>query len=135
MEFISWKDSFSVGIPSIDDQHKNLVGMINKLFSEFYKGITDDFLNEIIQELEKYTVYHFTYEEKFMKLYDFEGYNAHKSEHEQFIEKIRNYKETLSKENKKAVIDFISFLKDWLLKHIMGTDKKYMKLFQEKGMY
>ncbi len=135
MDFINWKDSFSVGIPSIDDQHKNLVGIVNKLYSEFYKGITDEFLNEIIKELEKYTVYHFTYEEKFMKLYNFEGYKEHKSEHGQFIEKIKIYKETLSKENKAAVIDFVTFMKNWLLKHIMGTDKKYVKLFQEKGMY
>ncbi|MGM0406989.1 MAG: bacteriohemerythrin [Bacteroidota bacterium] len=135
MDFINWKDSFSVGIPSIDDQHKNLVGIVNKLYSEFYKGITDEFLNEIIKELEKYTVYHFTYEEKFMKLYNFESYKEHKSEHSQFIEKIMNYKETLSKENKAAVIDFVTFMKNWLLKHIMGTDKKYVKLFQEKGMY
>ncbi|MFP4025328.1 MAG: bacteriohemerythrin [Thiohalospira sp.] len=135
MDFITWKDSFSVGVPSIDDQHKKLVGMINNLFSEFAKGITDDFLKEIIKELEKYTVYHFTYEEKFMKLYDFEDYKAHKSEHGQFIEKIKSYKETLSKENKSEVIEFVTFMKNWLLKHIMGTDKKYKKLFQEKGMY
>jgi hemerythrin-like metal-binding protein len=134
MDFITWKDSFSVGIPSIDDQHKKLVGMINNLFSEFSKGITDKFLKEIIQELEKYTVYHFSYEEKFMQLYNYAGYKAHKAEHQQFIEKIDNYKEMLSKDNKKEVIDFITFLKNWLLKHIMGTDKQYMKLFQEKGM-
>ena len=135
MNFITWKDSFSVGIPSIDDQHKKLVEMINNLFSEFSKGITDEFLNEIIKELEKYTMYHFSYEEKFMKLYNYAGYKDHKAEHNLFVEKIKNYKETLSKENKKEVIDFLTFLKNWLLKHIMGTDKQYMKLFQEKGMH
>ena len=135
MNFIKWKDSFSVGIPSIDDQHKKLVQIINHLFSEFSKGITDEFLNEIIKELEKYTVYHFSYEEKFMELYNYAGYKDHKAEHNLFIKKIKNYKETLSKDNKKEVIDFLTFLKNWLLKHIMGTDKQYMKLFQEKGMH
>ena len=134
MDFITWKDSFSVGVISIDDQHRNLVRMINDLYVEFYKGISDDFLKKLIAELEKYTVYHFNYEEKFMKLYGFSGYAEHKKEHESFIEKIGSYKEILSKSNKTAVIDFATFLKDWLLKHIMGTDKKYMKLFTEKGM-
>jgi hemerythrin-like metal-binding protein len=135
MDFITWKDSFSVGIPTIDEQHKKLFGMINNLFSEFSKGITDEFLNEIITELEKYTVYHFSYEEKFMQLYNYANYKVHKAKHNQFIETIKNYKETLSKDNKKEVIDFITFLKNWWLKHIMGTDKQYIKLFQEKGMH
>ena len=102
MSFITWKDSFSVGVHSIDDQHKKLVEMINNLYVEFYKGITNEFLNKLIAELEKYTVYHFSFEEKFMKIYDYD--------------------------------DFATFLKNWLLKHIMGTDKKYSALFQEKKM-
>ncbi|MEE4197033.1 MAG: bacteriohemerythrin [Bacteroidales bacterium] len=135
MHFITWKESFSVGVPSIDDQHKKLVGMINRLYSEFSNGITNKFLEEIIQELQGYTEYHFSYEEKFMQLYHFDDYKEHKAEHNLFIDKINQYKETLAKENKKEVIDFITFLKNWLLKHIMGTDKKYMKLFQDKGMH
>ena len=134
MSLITWQDSFSVGIHSIDDQHKKLVGMINNLYSEFYKGITDDFLKELIVELEKYTVYHFSYEEKFMKLYNYKDSKEHQEEHKKFVEEIKNYKETVSQKNKTAVIDFATFLKNWLLKHIMGTDKRYSKLFQEKGM-
>lgn len=135
MSFITWKDSFSVGVPSIDDQHRKLVEMINNLYNEFYKGITDDFLQNLIKELEKYTVYHFSYEEKFMKLYSYDGYKEHKGEHDQFIEQIQGFKTTVSKDNKTAVIDFATFLKNWLLKHIMGTDKKYTKLFSEKELY
>lgn len=135
MSLIEWKNSFSVGVPTIDDQHRNLVKMINNLYDEFYKGITDEFIEGLIKELEKYTVYHFSYEEKFMMLYNYIGFKEHKSEHDQFIEKIQEYKNTVSKNNKTAVIDFATFLKNWLLKHIMGTDKKYTKLFSEKGLY
>ena len=135
MSFITWKDNFSVGVPSIDDQHKKLVEMINNFFDEFYKGITDEFLNKLIIELEKYTVYHFSYEEKYMKLYNYEGFKEHKNEHDRLIERIKGYKSIVSKDNKAAVLEFASFLKDWLLKHIMGTDKKYSKLFSEKELY
>ncbi len=134
MSLIEWKNVFSVGVPSIDDQHRKLVEMINNLYDEFYKGITDEFLSGLIKELEKYTVYHFSYEEKFMKLYNYESLKEHKGEHDQFIEKIQVYKTIVSKDNKTAVIDFATFLKNWLLKHIMGTDKKYSKLFLERGM-
>lgn len=134
MSFIAWNDRYSVGVHSINDQHKKLVEMINNLYTEFYKGISNEFLMELIKELEKYTVYHFSYEEKFMKLYNYKDFKEHVAEHQSFINELKHYKETLSKENKKAVIDFATYLKNWLLKHIMGTDKKYSKLFQEKGM-
>jgi len=134
MSFITWKDSFSVGVHSINDQHKKLVEMINNLYTEFYKGITDEFLKELITDLEKYTVYHFSYEEKFMKLYNYNDFKTHEAEHQKFVEEIKRYKDTVSVANKTAVIDLATYLKNWLLKHIMGTDKKYSKLFQEKGM-
>lgn len=133
MSFITWKDSFSVGVVSIDDQHKKLVEMINQLYQEFYKGITDKFLSELITELEKYTVYHFSYEEKLMKLHNYKDFKEHKAEHEKFIEEIKAYKEKILKDNKTAVIDFATFLKNWLLKHIMGTDKKYKPLLEGKA--
>lgn len=135
MSFITWKDSFSVGVHSINDQHKKLVEMINNLYTEFYNGITDEFLKVLISDLEKYAVYHFSYEEKFMKLYNYKDFKAHESEHQKFVEEIKNYKEIVSVKNKTAVIDLATYLKNWLFKHIMGTDKKYSKLFQEKGMY
>jgi len=134
MSFITWSDRYSVGVHSINDQHKRLVELINTLYEEFYKGVTNEFLHELIGELEKYTVYHFSYEEKFMKMYDYKGYKEHVAEHQKFINELNHYKETLSKENTKVVIDFATYLKDWLLKHIMGTDKKYSTLFQEKQM-
>ncbi|PLX18521.1 MAG: hemerythrin [Marinilabiliales bacterium] len=134
MSFITWHDRYSVGVHSINDQHKKLVEMINNLYAEFYNGITDEFLNKLIVELEKYAVYHFAYEEKFMKLYNYNDLKAHEDEHNTFVEKIKKYKETVSVSNKIEVIDLATYLKNWLLKHIMGTDKKYSKLFQEKEM-
>jgi hemerythrin-like metal-binding protein len=123
-----------VGVHSINDQHKVLVEMIDNLYTEFYKGITDEFLNKLIVELEKYAVYHFAYEEKFMKLYNYKDTKEHQLEHMKFVDEIKKYKETVSVANKTVVIDLATYLKNWLLKHIMGTDKKYSKLFQEKKM-
>ena len=69
-----------------------------------------------------------------MKIYSYHDFKAHVAEHQNFIEEIKKYKQAVSKENKKVVIDFATYLKNWLLKHIMGTDKKYSALFQEKQM-
>jgi len=134
MDFITWKDNFSVKVPSIDEQHKKLVGLINELYNKFYAGMDNDCLQKIFKELEDYAVYHFNYEEKFMKLYGYKGYEEHQKEHESFRQKIGTYKANLDAGRTSDVIDLVTFLKDWLLKHIMGTDQKYARLFQEKGL-
>mgnify|MGYP006312801961 FL=1 len=56
MEFITWRDTFSVQVPSIDDQHKKLVKLINELYTKFYEGIDNEDLHNIFSELEKYAV-------------------------------------------------------------------------------
>ncbi|MCF8336219.1 MAG: bacteriohemerythrin [Bacteroidales bacterium] len=134
MEFITWKDSFSVKVPSIDNQHQKLVSIVNEFYKKFYEGMDQEFLHKIFKELEDYAVYHFDYEEKYMKKFAFKGYEEHKQEHEQFKETIADYKESLDVNDSKGIIDFATFLKNWLLKHIMGTDKKYSTLFREKGL-
>lgn len=134
MEFITWRDSFSVEIPSIDNQHAKLVKMVNEVHKKIYEGLDDNFLNQLIKELEAYSKYHFDYEEDLMRKFNFEGYKNHKYEHDTFKEEIAQYKQNLSARNTSELINFAGFLKNWLLKHIMGTDKKYSKLFVEKGI-
>ncbi|HKL37353.1 MAG TPA: bacteriohemerythrin [Bacteroidales bacterium] len=134
MEFITWRDSYSVKVPSIDDQHKKLIGLINNLYTKFYEGLKKGDLETIFSELEQYAVYHFNYEERFMKLYGFKGFKEHQKEHESFREKIEEYKKNLDPQNNSQILDLVGFLKNWLLKHIMGTDRKYSDLFQKKGL-
>jgi hemerythrin-like metal-binding protein len=134
MEFITWRDSYSVKVPSIDEQHQKLVGLINHLYNKFYEGLEKDDLDNLFGELEQYAVYHFDYEERFMKLYGYKDFKKHQEEHESFREKIAEYKKSLDPNNTSYIIDLVNFLKDWLLKHIMGTDRKYSELFQQKGL-
>ena len=134
MEFITWRDSYSVKVPSIDEQHQKLVSLINHLYNKFYEGLDKNDLENLFGELEQYAVYHFSYEERFMKLYGYKDLQEHQEEHESFKEKIAEYKQNLDPGNTTYIIDLVNFLKDWLLKHIMGTDRKYSELFQQKGL-
>lgn len=134
MEFITWKDSFSVKVPTIDEQHGKLVKILNELYKQIYKKISDDFLRELLTELEDYTKYHFDYEEDLMNKYGFSEFNEHKEAHEYFKEQIAHYKESLSADDTDELVEFATFLKNWLLKHIMGADKKYSSLLVKNNV-
>ena len=79
-------------------------------------------IRRIFLELYDYTVTHFTMEEMLMKEFEFPDFLKHKDEHSQFIVQIKDFKEKLLIGDAKVNVNLLNFLKECLLKHIMGTD-------------
>ena len=134
MELISWKDSLNIGVVEIDEQHKKLVGIINKLFDAMSQGKSKEVLLAVFGELSNYVVTHFGLEEKYMKQFGYDNYEDHKQEHKFFIDKLNEFKIKYNNGSATLTLDLLNFLKDWLLKHILGTDRKYIPLFRDNGV-
>ena len=60
-EFVEWSDALSVGVTEIDDQHKELIKMLNKLNTAIH-GVGKRTRREVINQLVEYTQVHFTTE-------------------------------------------------------------------------
>jgi hemerythrin-like metal-binding protein len=135
MSLIIWTDEFSVGVVEIDNQHKGLVKLINKLYDAMTYGQANKVLREIIQELVKYTQIHFATEEKYFVKFDYEDSEAHIEEHHEFIASVQKFKEGFEAGNIVLSVDIFKFLKGWLTNHILGSDKKFMKCFNENGLF
>ena len=75
--FVEWEDKYSVGIKKIDNQHKKLIEIINRLY--YSRGNRPHtVLGKTIQELIEYTKTHFTDEERLMRENGYPDYQAHK---------------------------------------------------------
>ncbi|HAF30120.1 MAG TPA: hemerythrin [Bacteroidales bacterium] len=134
MELIEWSDKYLVGYDEIDNQHKGLVIMINELFTFMTEGKSKENLEIIFDHLTVYTKEHFSNEEKMMLKYDYPDYEQHKLEHVKFIERLNSFKSDFENNKITISLELLNFLKDWLLNHIVITDKKYMPLL-EKNRY
>jgi hemerythrin len=144
MAFLEWDPGFSVKIAEIDQQHKNLIGFINRLYEAMKPSSSQDALEAAIQELStqatiinemvEYSSYHFSTEEKYMLQYRYPDYEKHKKEHEYFINKVRILKSDFDDGKVILSSQITQFLKEWLSTHILGTDKKYGPFFQSKGL-
>ena len=133
-KLIEWNDRLSVGSQEIDKQHKRLVDMINKLYASFKDGNAKDILSQILDDLYDYTDYHFETEEKYFRAFDFYDTENHLRQHKGFLKKVLEFKRDYKAGKVTAPYEVMLFLKDWLIKHIMGSDKKYVELFKKHGV-
>jgi hemerythrin len=89
----------------------------------------------VLEELIKYTFYHFETEEKYMVKYQYPGYELHKREHENLTSKVNSIKTDFEKGEAINSKDIIMFLRDWLIKHILGSDKQYVPYLSKSDLY
>ena len=135
MSLITWSDDLSVCIPAMDDDHRQLVSMINELYDAVQEGHGEELTDSILNRLVKYVQFHFAREELFMRTYGFSGYAEHKKHHEIMVAAVGNLFQKHAED--KTSIDqnkLLAFLKSWLLKHIKGEDFKYKVFFQENPL-
>ncbi len=134
MAFMNWSDEFSVNVKEIDDQHRKLVELINKLHTAMAERKGKEVLGGIIKELMDYTAYHFSTEEKYFEMYNYPEKLAHIQEHNDFVRKVQEFQKGFEAGKILLSVDIMNFLTDWLRRHILGSDKKYGPFFNEKGL-
>lgn len=128
--YIDWDHTWEIGIESIDNQHKMLVNLINKLYENivFKPEISKDELLYTFQELYDYARYHFETEEAFIKAHAYPKLELHKKSHQTFVKKLDELYQKFEGENqenlKELVLSIFNFLKNWLFSHIITLDKE-----------
>ena len=136
MPLMQWSDKLSVGIAVVDADHKKLVSMVNDLYDAVSAGKGADQMGKILDGLIDYTKSHFAREETFFAQHNYPESAAHKREHAELTRQVLDvqakYKagatSTLS-------LQVLNFLKDWLLKHIQGSDKHYVPYLKAQGVH
>jgi len=129
-----WDSIDSVGVDVFDEQHKNLIIVINKLHQAIVKSEGDEILAEILQDMIHYTEVHFWSEEAAMERYDYPDFDEQKTEHKEFICKIKQFQEDYKHKKIKLEIDIIEYLIKWWRNHIRICDKKYEDFFKDKNI-
>ncbi len=134
-QIIQWSDDLSVGVPEIDKQHKKLVDILNRYYTEI-KNKEDDkeTIDRFLDELSDYMRDHLDYEEKFLAVVGYPELEQHKKVHRMFMNMYSKEIERARNGDKKALRELVSFTLSWLYTHIAKTDKKYAKFLQEKAV-
>lgn len=129
-----WTDSLSVGISSIDNQHKRLIDLINTLFSEMNSGNSKHAVSSALTKLIEYTGSHFAYEEELFIKHGYPDKNTHMRIHKNLVSQVLDFQKQFDSGEADVSLELMEFLKDWLIKHIKGTDAKYSSFLLSKGV-
>jgi hemerythrin len=122
MAVISWKEFYSVGNPSLDAQHQQIIGVINELYDAMEKKSTQQVIKPILDSLVKYTFEHFKREEEAMVSVEYPDFTEHKALHDKIRQKTLDLKDNADFVTGQ---NLLAFLKEWWVGHIQTEDKKY----------
>lgn len=134
MPFTVLSENYLVNVAEIDNQHKEIVNLINELHDLSEKKKSIDHSLFVIREILSKSIHHFTTEESLMQKYNFINYYSHKIEHDRFIRKVREFVENDESEDKLLIPDFLLFLRNWLTSHIESKDKNLGIFLSENGV-
>ncbi len=126
-----WTEDLSVGVETIDNQHKELFTRINDLVDAIKQHTCKYKISDVVKFLDDYIIFHFGEEERLMQEYGYPGYEQHKKHHEQFKKNFEALKKELPKlEGGKKPgsydlsIETNHVVVDWILDHIAKVDRR-----------
>lgn len=131
--FFKWSPDYSVNIKTIDDQHQELVNILNRLFVAVSKREGDRAIAGILDALVSYTQTHFALEERLMRQAKYKDLEPHIAEHRKLLAELDQLAKKHMLEEKPIYFEMLTFLKTWLKEHIQGVDTKYSAALQEVG--
>jgi len=134
MDKIAWDDNLSIGIDSIDQQHKMLIQRLQAVCEAIETNQGEGAIAKTLDFLLDYADFHFTEEEKQMSEHDYPGLDLQKQQHEEFRDAVKKLVEDFEAEGAvKDIADHIrDFLFNWLKKHIRDVDLQFGQFLNEK---
>jgi hemerythrin-like metal-binding protein len=127
MPFIVWNDRLSVGIDTIDHDHRMLVSILNDLYGSVKTGREREDLVEILDRLVEYTKYHFEKEEDLFARVRYAEATAHKHEHDNMVAWVAEARDRLKSGSSTGMsLETVVYLKDWMFDHIITSDQAYV---------
>jgi len=131
MPLTEWDTIYELGIQKIDDHHRELVGLLNKTYDLILYSTDKDEIQTVLQELIKYTEYHFAAEEQIMKEVEFRELKTHIGKHRKFRKQLSDLMRDYLAGTHFVKNDIVLILWDWLKEHIQKEDKKLMAYFSK----
>ncbi len=123
-----------IGLNIIDSQVKKWIEHINKFYSDFKRKATPKVILQSFDELIDYTGYHFGFEDKYLKDFNYTKYDEIKQNHDQFTNTLQKHRADFAEGENIAIIKAITFIKSWMSNYKSTIDAEFISLFKSHGL-
>lgn len=125
MPLLTWKDEYSVNNEELDSHHKQLMSILNELYTECLEADSEGCVGPKLDAFLAFAGYHFTAEEEYMRRIQYFEIDNHVEEHRGFAYKLAEMKRVRHSSENELTQELITFIGKWLLHHVFEEDKKY----------
>lgn len=127
MPIFVWDEAkLGLGIRRIDNDHKEIVNLMNQLYELNLSKATKSVLLRVMIDLVEVTEKHFRNEEKLMQEIEYFGLSSHQIIHKELLKNLGlQIKKFQLSDGGVISEEYFNFLKHWLITHIKGTDRQY----------
>lgn len=123
-----------IGLNIIDSQTKKWVEHINKFYADFKRKAAPKMILQSLDELIDYTGYHFGFEDKYLKDFNYTKYDEFKQNHDNFMLALQNHRAEYANGENIAIIRAIIFIKSWMSNYKSTIDTEFISLFKSHGL-
>ncbi|MFA5845056.1 MAG: bacteriohemerythrin [Coriobacteriia bacterium] len=134
MALLEWNESLRVNVANVDEQHQQLVQMINTLHDAMADGRSKEIMGELMGGLIRYTVIHFGTEEAYFDQFGYPQAEDHKEQHRRFVAQVGDFKQGFDDGRLFLSMDVMDFLSEWLVEHIQGSDRAFGPFLNQHGV-
>ena len=132
MKLIIWTPDFSVGVASIDEQHKGLIAMVNRLMAEPRTTTQSETISALLSDLTKYAEEHFAAEEELMRRHNYPRLDEHIAQHLTFRNATVDFCMAAMNDDGTVPEAMFRYLCNWLVEHILNSDMDYKPYCREQ---
>jgi len=134
MEKINWTDEFSVGVKALDDQHKQIIDLINILIDSSNRSVNSETIFNVLKQMMSYAQKHLDFEEQLLEEHKYFDLMNHAATHVKYLEKVAKFSFDTMAHDESIPEALLEFLQNWWQHHILEDDMKYKAFFKERGI-
>lgn len=124
-ECFQWSAAYDLEVGAMNDEHKQLVAIMNRLIKESEAKASRHVLGRHLRDLLAYTAMHFEHEEAYMESIRYPKLNTHRGVHRQLLQQLEAHARDFEAGDGRMSEAFFDFLKRWLIAHIKHIDGQY----------
>jgi len=124
MSLLQWRPEYSVGVQSMDDEHREMIDLINATYAKLKSNADADQVEEYLGEIFSTISMHFALEERMMRNAAYGEFQAHKDDHEVLLDRLRDLMDDYFVDPASGARRLEQSLSNWFAGHFSTFDAR-----------